>query len=46
MDIEAIEYLACWVALKYKSTIPEIGYKSKKLKSQKYYIYIYVPIIS
>ena len=25
MEVEAIEYLAGWVALKYKSTIPEIG---------------------
>ncbi|CAI6355295.1 unnamed protein product [Macrosiphum euphorbiae] len=36
MEVEAIEYLAGWVALKYKSTIPEIGYKSKNLTCQKY----------
>ncbi|XP_016662906.1 uncharacterized protein LOC107884708 isoform X2 [Acyrthosiphon pisum] len=36
MEVEAVEYLAGWLALKYKSTIPEIGYKSKNLTHQKF----------
>jgi hypothetical protein len=33
MELNAIEYLAGWVALKYKSKIPEIGYTAARNKS-------------